>query len=113
MTVVLGGVEWRTKTCEAYDRSASSPEVAVRLTAYAPKTEKVWVGLCAVLVAPSPNDHSQASRVLGAVEVSVKTTVSGGLPLVGAARCCWGSCRAAWSEDLLQRALENLATAQA
>ena len=41
----------------------------------------MWLGLCTVLVPPSPNVHDHAVGVF--VEESVKFTVNGTAPIVG------------------------------
>ena len=48
-----------------------------------PAAVKVWPGFCAVLVPPSPK--FQLQLVIEPVEVSVKPTVRGSVPLVGVA----------------------------
>ncbi len=57
--------------------------LTVRLTVYVPGAAEVWVGLCAVLVPPSPNFQAQAAMV--PVEASVKATIKGAGPEVTSA----------------------------
>jgi hypothetical protein len=65
--------------------SVSDPAAfeAVRLTLYVPGLVYVWLGFWALELVPSPK--SQLQLVGLSVELSLKETASGALPLVGLA----------------------------